>query len=220
MSTRDEILIELGISPFWKKSLEGRTRVDTEESFKDASVSTGEMKSGVLFKSSLHTIVGKGDPEASWVFIAESPSAQGDDSANSLFLGDASKLFSNMLVSMHLARDKDVYLIDVLQTDSSIEDAVVVKEESSCTEFLDQQIQLLRPSVIVAMGSAAAKRLMRHHTMLDCPRTVHDYCGFDLVVTDHPLDLLKDSSKKVNAWKDLCFASDLMKGNQEDASVS
>jgi len=78
VSTRDEILIELGISPFWKKSLEGRTRVDTEESFKDASVSTGEMKSGVLFKSSLHTIVGKGDPEASWVFIAESPSAQGD----------------------------------------------------------------------------------------------------------------------------------------------
>ena len=103
MSTRDEILIELGISPFWKKSLEGRTRVDTEESFKDASVSAGEMKSGVLFKSSLHTIVGKGDPEAGWVFIAESPSAQGGNSANSLLLGDASKLFSNMLIAMHLA---------------------------------------------------------------------------------------------------------------------
>jgi len=56
--------------------------------------------------------------------------------------------------------------------------------------------------------------------ILDCPLTVHDYCGFDLVVTDHPLDLLKDSSKKVNAWKDLFFASDLMKGHQEDASVS
>ena len=220
MSTRDEILIELGISPFWKKSLEGRTRFDAEESVTYTSVSAGEMKSGVLFKSSLHTIVGKGDPEAGWVFIAESPSTQGDDSANSLLLGDASKLFNNMLIAMHLARDKGVYLIDVLQTYSSTEDAIIVNEEGSCKEFLDQQIQLLRPSVIVAMGSAAAKRLMRHHTMLDCPRTVHDYCGFDLVVTDHPLDLLKDSSKKVNAWKDLCFASDLMKGHQEDASVS
>ena len=220
MSTRDEILIELGISPSWKKSLEGRTRFDAEESVTYTSVSAGEMKSGVLFKSSLHTIVGKGDPEAGWVFIAESPSAQGGDSANSLLLGDASKFFSNMLVAMHLARDKGVYLIDVLQTYSSTEDAIIVKEEGSCTEFLDQQIQLLRPSIIVAMGSVAAKRLMRDNAMLDCRRTVHDYCGFDLVVTDHPLDLLKESSKKVNAWKDLCFASDLVKGHQEDASVS
>jgi DNA polymerase len=214
VSTRDEILLEIGISPVWRRNFEDQTQLDSGRSVNDIAISAGEIESGVLFKSDAYTIVGKGDIEASWLFIAEEPSPKGDELANGLFLGDMSILLDNMLSAMHLARDREVFLIDVLQAHSPSEDALSVEGAVSCAEFLEQQIRLIQPSIIVAMGSAAAKRFMDDDNLRERRQKVHNYCGFDLVVTDHPLDLLKDSSGKVHAWRDLCFALEVMKAHQ------
>ena len=220
MSTRDEILMELGISPFWKRNVEGNATPQCEDigsNNESASVSSSERQSGILFKSSTHTILGGGDLKARWLFIAEEPGNE-LNSVKGPLVGDVGKLLDNMLEALRLNRDKDVYLLDVRRTFSESEESLVLEEQLACEEFLNQQIDLIQPLLIVTMGSAALKRLKGDNHALDHGHKVYDYRGINFVATFHPLDLLRRSSQKAIAWRDLCFASQVMRADRSGKS--
>lgn len=216
MSTRDEILIELGISPFWKRNVKSSKILETEDPFtniESTSACSSELEAGMLFKSSAHNVLGDGDLKAKWLFMAEGPITKGNP-LNRAFASDQGKLFDNMLAAMHLKRDKDVYLLDVLHVDSVGEEGLLLKDAVACEEFLKQRIELIQPSVIVAMGSVVVKRLIGDDNLSDYRLKAYDYHGITAVMTFHPLDLLEHSSNKVLAWQDLCFAIDLMQSRK------
>lgn len=217
MSTRNEILMELGISPLWKRNIESPKTSEVEGpsiNFDLANASTSALDAGVLFKSSAYKVLGDGDLKANWIFMAERPIPIGN-SLKRVFVDDQGKLLDNMLAAMHLKRDKSVYLLDVLHTQSARNEDLVFKEELACDEFLKQQIKLIQPTVIMAMGSTVLKRLIRDADSSDYHQKVYDYHGINVVMTCDLSDLLQYSSTKVTAWRDLCFAIDLVQPSQK-----
>ncbi|UCD69089.1 MAG: uracil-DNA glycosylase, partial [Betaproteobacteria bacterium] len=88
-----------------------------------------------------------------------------------------------------------------------------LEEAEACAVFLDRQIDLIQPRLIVALGKVAARRLLgRDATLASLRKTTHFYRGIPLVVTYHPAYLLRSLPDKAKAWEDLCFAVDEMSG--------
>ncbi len=153
-----------------------------------------------------HTIVfGDGDPEARLMFIGEGPGA--DEDAQGLpFVGRAGQLLNNMIAAMGLKRS-DVYIANIVKCRPPQNRVPEPEEANTCTPFLFRQIDVIRPEVIVALGSTAATYLLGGKSPLARLRgRIHEARGAKLIVTYHPAYLLRDPSQKKEAWKDLQLA--------------
>ncbi len=224
MSSRSEILSELGISPIWKtpesthekKSL---LKDSFESKVQDRLSSSGQASQ--LFKSATDVVYGEGDEQAKWLFIAMDL-AEGKARNQEPFAGDEGKLLDNMLSAMKLKRDKDVYMIRAI----SNQDLKNITSESGegleYLEFIERKIISLEPTLIVTLGAAAAQYLLGCKEDLSAlRRDLHDYRDAKLVVTEHPSRLLAEPLKKADVWKDLCSAMDIMeKVRSENSNVS
>ena len=84
-------------------------------------------------------------------------------------------------------------------------------EIATCLPYLQRQIELIKPRLIVALGKTAATALLGRDATLGSLRgTLHDYRGTPLLVTYHPAYLLRSPTEKAKAWQDLCRAVDAM----------
>ena len=209
MSSRAEILSELGISPIWKtpeslfekKSL---LKDSFESKVEDRLLSSGQTNQ--LFKTTTDVVYGEGDEQAKWVFIALDL-AERETQNKEPFGGDEGELLDNMLSAMKLKRDKDVFIIRALRKTASESG-----EGLECLEFIERKIVSLDPTVIITLGVAAAEYLLGRKEDLSVLRQgLHDYQGAKLVATDHPSHLLAEPLKKGDVWKGLCLAMDHMK---------
>ncbi len=150
-----------------------------------------------------HTIVfGNGDPSAQLMFVGEGPGA--DEDANGLpFVGKAGQLLNNMIGAMGLAREQ-VYVANIVKCRPPGNRAPEPVEANTCTQFLVEQMDIVRPKVVVALGSTAATYLMGVRQTLGSLRgRWHTVRGAKLAVTYHPAFLLRDPRQKGEAWKDL-----------------
>lgn len=152
------------------------------------------------------TVFGVGDPKASWLFIGEAPGSE-EDRRGEPFVGRAGRLLDNMLAALGLRRGEDVYIANVLKCRPPGNRDPLTAEAAACRPFLDRQIDLIEPRVIVALGRVAAQSLLGSDAPLGRLRgREHGFRGVPLVVTYHPAYLLRSPADKARAWSDLLFA--------------
>ncbi len=159
-----------------------------------------------LAKLGRHTIVfGDGDPNARLIFVGEGPGA--DEDAQGLpFVGRAGQLLNNMIGAMGLSREQ-VYIANIVKCRPPQNRVPEPQEANTCSPFLFRQIDVIRPEVIVALGSTAATYLLGAKSPLTALRgRVHSFHGAKLIVTYHPAYLLRDPRQKKEAWADLQIA--------------
>jgi uracil-DNA glycosylase family 4 len=159
-----------------------------------------------LCKQRKQAVFGVGSQTAPWLFIGEGPGAEEDEQGDP-FVGQAGKLLDSMLAAIGIKRGREVYIANVVKCRPPGNRTPTAEEASACAPFLDRQIELVRPKVIVALGKTAATRLLGTEASLSSLRgRVHDYKGTPLVVTYHPAYLLRSLPEKSKAWEDLLFA--------------
>lgn len=153
-----------------------------------------------------HKIVfGDGDPNAELLFVGEGPGAD-EDMQGVPFVGRAGQLLNNMIAAMGLDRQR-VYIANIVKCRPPKNRVPDPAEANTCTQFLFQQIGVVRPKLIVALGATAATYLLGSKAALSVLRgKLHDCMGTKLIVTYHPAYLLRDPRQKAETWKDLQLA--------------
>jgi uracil-DNA glycosylase family 4 len=151
-------------------------------------------------------VFGVGHREAPWLFVGEGPGAE-EDERGEPFVGQAGKLLDAMLAATGLARGREVYIANVVKCRPPGNRVPEPAEAAACAAYLDRQVELIAPKLIVALGKTAATRLTGHEGSLAGLRgRVHAYRGIPLVVTYHPAYLLRNLPDKAKAWEDLLLA--------------
>jgi len=157
------------------------------------------------------TVFGVGDEKAEWLFVGEGPGAD-EDAQGEPFVGQAGKLLDNMLAAIKLKRGDNVYIANIVKCRPPNNRTPEPDEIATCLPYLQQQIALIKPKLIVALGKTAATSLLGRETTLGSLRgTLHDFHGTPLIVTYHPAYLLRSPAEKAHAWEDLQQAVSAMR---------
>jgi DNA polymerase len=147
-------------------------------------------------------VFGVGNPDAHLVFVGEAPGAD-EDAQGEPFVGKAGQLLTKMIEAMGYARE-DVYICNILKCRPPGNRNPEPDEIEKCEPFLKAQLAALRPRMIVALGKFAAQCLLRDDSPISRLRgNFRSYEGIQLMPTFHPAYLLRDPSKKKEAWSDL-----------------
>ena len=150
-------------------------------------------------------VFGVGDPNAQLMFVGEGPGAD-EDMQGEPFVGRAGQLLNNMIGAMGLKREQ-VYIANIVKCRPPQNRKPEPDEARTCLPFLERQIEIVRPRVLVALGATAATYLLGARGSIGAMRgRIHDYRGIQTVVTYHPAYLLRDPTQKKEAWKDLQMA--------------
>ena len=226
----------------------GSTRTEIDNIHADSSVATPvsrvdglswtELKQQVrectickLRATCTQTVFGVGDEKADWLFVGEGPGAD-EDVQGEPFVGQAGKLLDSMLAAIKLKRGTNVYIANIVKCRPPNNRTPAADEIAQCLPYLQRQIELLQPKLIVALGKVASNALLRmgdaegighpstspsrglakEATLASLRGALHDYHGIPLIVTYHPAYLLRSPTEKAKAWQDLCFAVKAMAG--------
>ena len=158
-----------------------------------------------LCQNRKQAVLGVGDVNADWLFVGEGPGAE-EDQRGEPFVGQAGKLLDNMLAAIGLRRGQNVYIANAVKCRPPENRTPTPEEVAACRPYLERQIELLQPKLIVALGRPAAQTLLQAEVKIAAARgKLHDYRGIPLVVTYHPAYLLRTLLDKAKAWEDLCF---------------
>ena len=162
-----------------------------------------------LSQTRTQAVPGVGNSNADWMIIGEAPGAE-EDRKGEPFVGRAGRLLDEILRAAGFARN-DVFIANILKCRPPNNRDPRVEEVTLCTPFLERQIELIRPRIILALGRVAAQRLLGSDAPLARLRgRIHHYgpARIPLVVTYHPAYLLRSPREKRKVWDDLCFALD------------
>ena len=147
-------------------------------------------------------VFGDGDANARVMFVGEGPGAD-EDTSGVPFVGKAGQLLNNMIQAMGLKRE-EVYIANIVKCRPPANRVPEPVEANTCDQFLLQQIDVVQPQVVVALGATAAMYLLGVKQSLSSLRGRWHSCrGAKLAVTYHPAFLLRDPRQKGEAWKDL-----------------
>jgi DNA polymerase len=154
-------------------------------------------------------VFGVGNPDADLMFVGEAPG--GDEDVQGIpFVGRAGQLLTKMIAAINLERDQ-VYIANVIKCRPPGNRNPEPDEVETCEPYLFRQIDAIRPRVIVALGSFAAKALLRSNESISRLRgRVYDFRGAKLIPTFHPAFLLRSPERKRDAWEDLKRARALL----------
>jgi DNA polymerase len=150
-----------------------------------------------------HIVFGVGNPEAALMFVGEAPGAD-EDIQGEPFVGRAGLLLTKIIEAIGLARS-DVYIANVIKCRPPGNRNPAPEEVSTCQPFLFRQIDIIRPRVIVALGTFAAHTLLGTDAPISRLRgRVHEFRGGSkLVPTFHPAFLLRSPDRKRDVWEDM-----------------
>jgi len=157
------------------------------------------------------TVFGVGNLQAEWLIVGEAPGAE-EDRQGEPFVGRAGQLLNSMLRAIGLARDQ-VYIANVLKCRPPHNRDPLAGETVECLPYLERQIGLLKPKIMLVVGRIAAQNLLRTDVPLGRLRQqVHVFgeSRVPLVVTYHPAYLLRTPADKRKAWRDLKFAREVL----------
>ena len=152
---------------------------------------------------------GVGNPNADLMFVGEAPGAD-EDIQGIPFVGRAGQLLTKMIQAINLQRD-EVYIANVIKCRPPGNRNPEPDEIEQCEPFLLRQIAAVQPKVIVALGSFAAKTLLKTQDSISRLRgRVYEFQGAKLIPTFHPSYLLRSPQFKREAWEDLKKARALL----------
>lgn len=161
-----------------------------------------------LCEKRTNTVFGVGDRAADWMLIGEAP-GENEDKLGEPFVGQAGKLLDSMLRALSLARGENVYIANVVKCRPPGNRNPEPDEVARCEPYLQRQVALLKPKLIVALGRVAAQNLLKTDASISSLRgRVHRYEEVPVIVTYHPAYLLRSLPDKAKAWVDLCLAHD------------
>lgn len=155
-----------------------------------------------LCQTRQQTVMGVGDRQAQWLIVGEAPGAE-EDKRGEPFVGKAGQLLDNMLRTVGKQRHQGVYIANVLKCRPPNNRNPEMSEIVQCRPFLQRQIALIQPQVIIAVGKFAAQTLLNTSQAISKLRGQwHDYAGIPLLATFHPAYLLRSPTEKAKAWQD------------------
>lgn len=171
-----------------------------------------------LCEGRTQTVFGTGHEQAHWLVVGEAPGEQ-EDRQGEPFVGAAGQLLDRMLAALQLARggggapSQRVYIANTVKCRPPRNRNPSAEEMAACHPYLQRQIGLVRPRIILAMGRCAVQALLHSDEPLGRLRgRVHRFQNLPLVVTYHPAYLLRSPSEKARAWEDLCLAAATVAG--------
>ncbi|MCK9283601.1 MAG: uracil-DNA glycosylase [Rhodocyclaceae bacterium] len=235
---RENLLREMGLGPVWKlrQPAEPETTLDAARVAPSAVASepasaaappgcaaigsmdwgqlgaaVAECRACALCKARKQAVLGVGDVNADWLFVGEGPGAE-EDERGEPFVGQAGKLLDAMLAAIELKRGSDVYIGNAVKCRPPSNRTPEPEEIAACRPYLQRQIELIRPKLIVALGRPAAQSLLGGEVKIGAARgQLHAYAGIPVIVTYHPAYLLRNLTDKAKAWEDLVFARKTMR---------
>ncbi len=160
-----------------------------------------------LHATRTQAVFGVGNHHADWLIVGEAPGAD-EDRQGEPFVGRAGQLLNEMLIAIGLQREQ-VYIANVLKCRPPNNRDPKPEEAASCSPYLQRQIELIQPRVILAVGRIAAQRLLHSNASLARMRgQLHhmESIRCPVIVTYHPAYLLRSPAEKRKAWQDLLFA--------------
>jgi DNA polymerase len=155
-------------------------------------------------------VPGAGDRQADWMLVGEGPGAE-EDRRGEPFVGPAGRLLDAMLAAIGLKRGEGVYIANAVKCRPPFNRTPEPDEIAACLPYLERQIALVRPRLLVALGRPAAQALLGTDIRINAARgKLFSRGGIPVVVTYHPAYLLRNPTDKAKAWQDLCFARRVM----------
>ncbi len=233
MTRRESILREMGLAPVWRlrdapvaaeaaladiapacasPSAEERRQRIAALGWDELRAAVAQCRDCRLCERRKQAVLGVGDVEADWLFVGEGPGAD-EDERGEPFVGQAGQLLDAMLAAIDLERGRKVYIANAVKCRPPNNRTPQAEETAACFPYLQRQIELIKPKLIVALGKPAAETLLNTEVKVGAARgRLFDYRGIPLIVTYHPAYLLRSLTDKAKAWEDLCFARRTLKG--------
>ena len=158
-----------------------------------------------LYATAINPVPGTGNPNADFMIVGEAPGAN-EDQQGVPFVGQAGQLLTKIIGAINLSRE-DVFIVNVLKHRPPGNRNPLPEEVIACSPYLIRQIELVRPKVILALGTFAAQTLLETKLTIGKLRgQVHRYYGVPLIVTYHPAALLRNPAWKRPTWEDVQLA--------------
>ena len=175
-------------------------QADTVEALRSV---LGDCQRCKLASERSNIVFGVGAIDADLMFVGEGP-GRDEDRQGEPFVGRAGQLLTEIITKGMKLRREDVYIANVIKCRPPGNRNPEPDEIASCIPFLERQIALIRPKVVVALGKFAAQTLTRSSTPITKMRGQwHEYCGVKLMPTLHPAYLLRNPSAKRLVWEDI-----------------
>lgn len=173
-----------------------------------------------ISSSRLHPVFGQGNPPCRLMLIGEAPGGE-EDRLGLPFVGPSGKLLDKILEAAKLDREKDLCIFNTLKCRPPLNATPEKAETMACRPFLERQIELIDPEVIVAMGKPAASWFFPDLRTLNPYRgKVHNLTvqgkPRKVIVTYHPSYLLRSPMEKRKAWLDWCLILDNLNSNERN----
>ncbi len=213
--SRDRVLVDPVSNSAEVKTASVRvpeTTVQESEIWRDLRQRVAKCQHCELHRGRTQTVFGVGDHQADWLIIGEAPGAE-EDKQGEPFVGRAGKLLNSMLFALGLQREQ-VFIANILKCRPPKNRDPKPEEVVACSSYLKEQIDLLQPKIILAVGRIAAQNLMKTETPIGKMRgRRYQYAdtGIPVVVTYHPAYLLRSPREKRKAWQDLQLAMRIYK---------
>jgi|TARA_B100001059_G_scaffold193335_1_gene197028 DNA polymerase len=202
MSRKKELLTLMNIDVSWFNDAIKNDYL----SLNDLMLNVKNCQECELAKTRNKVVFGKGNDNSEILIIGEAPGKEEDLTAEP-FVGRAGKLLTEILLSIKLTRD-DVYITNTVKCRPPENRNPNNDEIESCASYLDQQIELISPKVIILLGKVAAERILHSsEPMASLRKKIHFYKNTNIptLVFYHPAYLLRSPSEKSKVWDDILF---------------
>jgi DNA polymerase len=174
-------------------------KFETLQQLRDA---IGDCRRCQLSEGRSNIVFGDGNPDADLVFVGEAP-GRDEDIQGEPFVGKAGQLLTRIINAMGLTRE-DVYICNVIKCRPPNNRDPLPSEIAMCEPFLKEQLDIIKPRVICALGSFASQTLLKSEVRISRLRgQLRDYYGVPLMPTYHPSFLLRNPQAKREVWEDI-----------------
>ncbi|QUI23914.1 uracil-DNA glycosylase [Vallitalea pronyensis] len=154
-----------------------------------------------LHKTRTHLVFGEGDIHTHLMFIGEAPGEQ-EDLSGTPFVGKSGQLFNKILASVNIPRE-EIYIANIVKCRPPRNRNPLETEKNACLPYLRNQVKLIHPKIIVCLGRVSAQSIINKNFRITKEHGVWvDRKGYYLIATYHPSALLRDPTKKREAWED------------------
>jgi len=162
-----------------------------------------------LWKGRTNFVFGVGNPHADLVLVGEAPGRE-EDLQGEPFVGRAGRLLDKILAAINLKRE-EVYICNILKSRPPENRTPHQDEIDACLPYLETQLEIINPKLIVALGATAAQTLLKVKTPLGKLRSqLWKWKSFNLVTTYHPAALLRNAGWKRPTWEDFQWIQKLL----------
>jgi len=163
-----------------------------------------------LSKSRTNVVFGEGNPKAKIIFIGEAPGRE-EDLHGKPFVGRSGEILTKMIENVLNMKREEVYIANIIKCRPPQNRNPEIEEVEACKPYLLKQIQIIKPEIIVVLGAVAFKSLLNNETPITKARgNLYDFNGIKVIPTFHPSYLLRNPSKKKEAFIDLKFIKEFL----------